>query len=218
MSPRRIVREAKRQELDIIGICDHNSCENVPYVQKSAERQGLSVIAGMEICSREEVHLLALFDDEQALFSMQKIVYDNLCGTNDENLYGDQIVVNENDEVVDFNRRLLIGATDLSIENIVDCIHERDGLAIAAHVDREGFGLLHQLGFVPEGLQLDALEVSSQDKVAAFQDMPFPVVRFSDAHTLDAIAKNHTSFSMERASLEEIKSSLRGEGGRKVVT
>ena len=116
MSPKNIVREAEKYGLDLIGICDHNSCENVPYVIKSAEGNKLKVIGGMEITSKEEVHVLALFATEEDLFTMQKIVYDNLHGTNDEKRYGDQVVVNEKDEVVDFNKRLLIGATDLSVK------------------------------------------------------------------------------------------------------
>lgn len=216
MTPTNIVTEAKKYGLDIIGICDHNSSENVSYVKKMAENKGLDVTGGIEITSKEEVHILALFESEEELLAMQETVYEHLYGINDEDRYGDQVVVNENDEVVEFNRRLLIGATDLSVERIVDRIHELNGIAIASHIDRESFGLISQLGFVPEGLQIDAFEVSTQDKVEAYKDGYSPVVMFSDAHTLNSIGKKFTNFSMEEANLQEMGKALLGEDGRRV--
>ena len=160
MVPGVIVEEARRKELDVIGICDHNATENVPAVRKAAEKRRIVVLGGMEITSEEEVHVLALFDNDEKLFELQKKVYDNLPGRNDERVFGEQVIVNENDEVVDVNDRLLIGATGLPLQAIVDAIHSLCGLAIASHVDRESFGIIGQLGFIPEGLPLDALEVS----------------------------------------------------------
>jgi len=216
MTPTNIVTEAEKYGLDIIGICDHNSSENVSYVKKMAEDKGLDVTGGIEITSKEEVHILALFESEEELLAMQETVYEHLYGINDEDRYGDQVVVNENDEVVEFNRRLLIGATDLSVERIVDRIHELNGIAIASHIDRESFGLISQLGFVPEGLQIDAFEVSTQDKIEAYKDGYSPVVMFSDAHTLNSIGKKYTNFSMEEANLQEMGKALLGEDGRRV--
>ena len=218
MSPRNVVAQAKRVGLDVIGICDHNSCENVPYVKKSAAADDLGVLGGFEVTSREEVHLLAFFDNEEELFTMQRIIYRNLHGRNDEQLYGDQVVVNEKNEVVEFNERLLIGATELPIEDIVNSIHELHGLAIASHVDRENFSILSQLGFVPPGLHVDALEVSTKDRIEEYRDLPFPLVSFSDAHRLDSIGRNVTMFSMRELSLDEMRMSLLGEDGRKAMT
>ncbi len=216
MTPINIVTEAEKYGLDIIGICDHNSSENVSYVRKLAKDKGLDVTGGIEITSKEEVHILALFESEEELLAMQETVYEHLHGTNDEDRYGDQVVVDENDEVVEFNRRLLIGATDLSVESIVDRIHELNGIAIASHIDRESFGLISQLGFVPEGLQIDAFEVSAQDKVETYKDGYSPVVMFSDAHTLNSIGKKFTNFSMKKANLQEMGKALIGEDGRRV--
>ena len=218
MSPRNIVREAIKSGLDIIGICDHNTCENVPYVQKCADNFDISIIGGIEVTSREEAHIIVLFDSADALFAMQKTIYDHLAGTNDERLYGDQVVVNEKDEVVNFNKRLLIGATELSIENIVARAHDLNGLAIASHVDRPSFSVISQLGFIPEGLQLDALEISDRNRIDIFKGMSLPLVTSSDAHCLNHIGKNYTNFTMECVNLEEIRRSLLGQEGRKVVT
>jgi PHP family Zn ribbon phosphoesterase len=216
MSPKNIVKQAKDCGLDIIGICDHNSGENVFAVQRSAQQEGLSVIYGIEVTSREEVHILALFESERELLSMQNIIYDNLKGINIEDFYGEQVIVNEYDEVVGFNNRLLIGATNLSVDKIVDVIHELNGLAIAAHIDRESFSIIGQLGFIPDSLHFDALEISSKDKLPV-NIKPIPLISSSDAHTLSAIGSRFTLFFMKNTSFEEIRKSFLEENERKVM-
>ena len=215
MSPRNIVGEAKRKGLHMIGICDHNSAENVPAVEKTAAREGITVIGGMEVTSREEVHILALFSCAESLLSLQAIVHEHLHGTNDEKLYGEQVIVSEEDEVLGFSDKLLIGATDLSLERLVDLIHELDGLAIAAHVDREGFGLIGQLGFIPEGLPLDALELADPAKRECVPPgVRLPFITSSDAHRLEDVGRRSTTFLMEAANTAEIRRCLSGAEGR----
>jgi PHP family Zn ribbon phosphoesterase len=187
MSPRKIVSEAKRKGLQVIGICDHNSAENVPAVERSAAPEGITVIGGMEVTSREEVHVLALFGSEENLFALQEIVHANLHG-----------------------------ATDITIERLVDLIHERDGLAIAAHVDREGFGIIGQLGLIPEGLPLDALELADPGRREGIpQRGCLPFITSSDAHKLEDVGRRSTTFWMQAASLAEIRRCLSGAEGRR---
>jgi len=214
MVPTAIVRQAKALGLDMIGICDHNSTENVAAVARAARRAALSVVPGIEVTSREEVHVLGLFGTEQEAMGVQAAVYENLDGQNDEEAFGPQTTVDERDRVTGVNRRLLIGATALALGEVVRLIHGFRGLAIASHVDRQSFGLLGQLGFVPEGLNLDALELSSRAVVTRCGD--FPVVRSSDAHCLRDIGKGLTAVWAEEASFEELARALRSEGGRRV--
>lgn len=216
MTPKNIVKESEKRGLNIIGICDHNSSENVISVKKCAENMNLDIIGGIEITSKEEVHVLALFDNEKSLYKMQQIIYDNLIETKDEKIYGDQVIVNENDEVLGFNKKLLLGSVELSIESIVNSIHELGGIAIASHVDRERFGIISQLGFIPEGLVLDALEISNKNRIQDFNNKSLPIVTFSDAHSLKEIGRNYTSFFMENSTFAEMKKSLRGIEGRKI--
>ena len=215
MQATAIVERAKKAGLDMIAICDHNSAENVAALAKAGARAGLAVIGGMEVTSSEEVHILALFDTEADLMYMQDMVYENLPGENSEEAFGSQIVVDEWDNIVGKNRRLLIGATTLTVEQIVDSIHRWAGLAIASHVDRERFSLIGQLGFIPKGLELDALEVSAPSSV--IREYGYPVVTSSDAHFLDDIGRRSTCFMIETASLGEIKKALRRELGRRIV-
>lgn len=216
MQATAIVKRAKKVGLDMIGICDHNSAENVAALVKAGAREGLAVIPGMEVTSSEEVHILGLFGTEKDLKLLQDIVYKNLPGENSEEAFGPQYVIDEWDEPIEINTRLLIGATLLSVEQIVDAIHERSGLAIAAHVDRDRFSLIGQLGFIPEGLELDALEISKPCAITMEYD--FPVICSSDAHFLDDIGKNPTCFMAEEPSFEEIGRALRQELGRRILS
>ena len=222
MGPRAIVNKAREHGLDVIGICDHNSSENVPAVVRAARDTNLKVLPGMEVTSKEEVHVLALFDTLEGALRLQEIVYEHLPGENDAEAFGPQVVVNEDHDVLGFNPRLLAGATELSIEEVVDSIHGLDGLAVASHVDRESFGILGQLGFVPEGLHLEALELSRNTSFEEGQRRfgqygHFPFVRSSDAHSVEEIGAASTAFWLGEATTGEIKKALRGEEGRQVV-
>lgn len=221
MRPAAIVREARRKRADIIGICDHNSMENVEAVMKAGVRENLRVLGGMEITSREEVHILAYCEGLAMLENMQKTVYAHLPGENDESGFGAQHVVNEFDERIGSNSRLLIGATDLGVREIVDLIRSAGGLAIAAHIDRERFSLMSQLGFIPETLRLDGLEVSSLTTAPeARRRFPgiagYPVLRSSDAHFLDDIGRQTTTFLMKDPGFAEIRRALAGSDGRRI--
>lgn len=222
MTPRDIVEKAASLGINIIAVCDHNSAENVSVTRDLGREKGIYVVAGIEINSSEEVHLLGLFRDLDDAFKMQSVIYDNLQpGENDEDAFGMQVVVNEVNEVLGFNKRLLIGATSMSVNSVVDLIHGFNGLAVASHIDRDGYGIIARLGFIPPDLQLDALEISSRTKPdearTKFRSYRYlPWISSSDAHCLDDIGRRTTSLFMNHSTFEELRLALRGEGGRKV--
>jgi PHP family Zn ribbon phosphoesterase len=222
MTPREIVRVSLERGLDIIAVTDHNSAENAEATRRAAEGTGLDVLAGIEITSSEEVHVLALFESPDRARLMQEVIYDNLPpGENDERLYGQQVVVNESDEVEGFNKRLLISATRLPVGSILDVILSFGGISIASHVDRESFSVLSQLGFIPEDLRFDAVEISSrmsrEKAETTFAGMrPFTRVSFSDAHCVKDIGKRSTTFTMKERTFQEMKQALARKDGRDV--
>jgi PHP family Zn ribbon phosphoesterase len=206
----------------VIGISDHNSSENAPAVIKAARDTALKVLPGMEVTSREEVHILAVFDSPDRAFRLQEIVYEHLPGENDSESFGLQVVVNEDHDVLGFNRRFLAGATELSVEQVVEHISGLEGLAIAAHVDREAFGIIGQLGFIPAELRLDALELSANlSPTEARRRFPqyagLAFVRSSDAHFVTDIGKTWTSLLLSEPTTREIRKALHGEDGRRVM-
>ena len=193
MIPPLIVERALELDLDAIAVTDHNTAENVAAVQRAASGTGLQVIPGMEVQTREEVHVLCLFDTLEQIMDWQEFVYAHLPPLkNREQIFGAQFVVDETGDFIRMNERLLLTSTDLSIERVVEQVCARSGLAIAAHVDRQAFSLLASLGFVPEGLQLAALEITHRiTRENALERFPqirgWPLISSGDAHRLSEI-------------------------------
>jgi len=221
MTPRAIVARAREEGLALIAVCDHNSAENAAAVAAAGQREGLAVIPGIEITTREEVHILGLFDGVSDLQAVQNRVYACLDGRNEPEVFGRQFVVSEDGAIVGENERLLIGACDLALEEVAELIHSHSGCVIASHIDREGFGLIGHLGFVPD-VALDGLEVSPRMTVAEARarfalGKEYPMIRSSDAHRLDEIASVASVLEMAAPTVEEIRWALRGERGRSAV-
>lgn len=222
MYPSALVRQAVAKGLDVMAICDHNASENVPYVIRAARGQGLTVLPGMEITSTEEAHLLAIFDNMENLQRLQEVVYSRMSGENDENRFGCQAIVNESDEVEGFNPRLLIGATELSLAELVGQVHVFGGLAVASHIDRESFSVISQLGFVDPEIPFDALEISRRTSPAdarrAYPDLAhYPFVSSSDAHRIEDVGSAYTEIWLAEPSVRELKLAFSGQEGRRIA-
>ncbi len=223
MTPKKIVAAALKKGLSLIAVTDHNSAENTGAVQSVAEGSGLTVLPGMEINTAEEVHLVALFESVKIALEMQELVFSNLmAGENDENLFGVQVIATADDEVDGFNKRLLIGATSLTVNAAVEAVHSLGGLAVAAHIDREMNSILSQLGFIPPDLPLDGVEVSSRIDITAARERfteyeRFPFLTSSDSHELNTIGSVSTRLLVEVPSFKELALTLRGTDGRMVV-
>jgi PHP family Zn ribbon phosphoesterase len=222
MSPKKIVQKSIEQGLDLIALCDHNTAENAAAAMREGAQHGVAVLPGIEICSKEEVHLVTLFKNIENALEMQEYVYAHLPGENQPEVFGNQIIADEHDHVLGENPRLLIGATQLGLHDIVKKTHQLDGICICSHVDRPAYSLIGQLGFIPDDLKLDGVEVSfrvSLDKV--HETIPgiddYPCVRFSDAHFLDDIGKVWTEFVLAAPTLEEIRMALDGKKGRRIA-
>lgn len=219
MLPTTIIKQARDKNVDVVGICDHNSAENVLAVRKAGEKEGVQVLGGMEMSSSEEVHILAFFDDDGALLEMQNIVYENLFGENDEKYFGEQLIVDEYDKIIGFTNKLLIGSTSLGIDRIVELVHSLGGLAVASHVDRDSFSIISQLGFIPKELPLDALELSWRcelSEVNNYESYGLPLVKSSDAHFLSDIGKSVTTFSLSAPLFSEVVMAFQNVEGRAV--
>ncbi len=216
ISPKRVAERAYRSGLTLIFITDHNSIENAEAAMKSAVKyKELRVYPGMEITSREEVHTLALFEDIENAAYMQDVLYQYLPDALLEREFKEQIIANERDEVDGYCRKSLFSAANLSIEEIVGMIHKYEGLAVAAHIDRESFSILGQLGFIPENLRYDALEISPNTAMERARDIfgkyadDYPFVRGSDSHWLDSVGSVFTEYEAKDNSFFSFASYLR---------
>jgi PHP family Zn ribbon phosphoesterase len=220
--PRKIVERALEEGLSLVAVTDHNSGENAAAVLEAARGTALIVFPGMEITSEEEAHILALFETVHDLERAEREVFRRLPGEPvPDSIRRDQVLVNAADEVTGFSPHCLMGAVRMSVQEVVGLVHDAGGLAIAAHIDREAFSLISQLGFIPPGLELDALEVSplttlDRAREAYAAGASYPLVRFSDAHRPEEIGRAWTEFLLAAPAWNEVRLALRGSRGRKV--
>ena len=222
MSPRDIIHTAKLLGIRLLGITDHHAIDNVSACREAAKGTGITVLYGMEVQTREEVHLVCLFPSGCLAVSFADLVDQHLPSSRLSTCTGEiQAVVTAHDQVVRFDQRKLLASLDLSAEEVCCAVARHRGLTIAAHVDRPQYSLLGNLGFVPPELSVAALETIS-DAATLHKKHPstigYPLVCSSDAHSLSALNKEkYTYFYVaEEVTLSEISLALRGEGGRKV--
>lgn len=219
MIPPLIVRAALARGLRVLAVTDHNASANVAAVQQAAAGTGLVVLPGMELQTREEVHLLCLFDRLDPLEAWQAQV--EACLPDRPNVpefFGEQFVVDATGDFIRREPRLLLTSAEISLAAAVKAVVALGGLAIPAHVDRQAFGLLAQLGFVPDGLAWPALEISRfTSPEAARRRYPqlegHTLVQSGDAHQLDGFLGT-TVLHCAAPTVAEMVLALRGAGGR----
>ncbi|MEJ5165698.1 MAG: PHP domain-containing protein [Thermoanaerobaculia bacterium] len=213
MSPKNIIEEAKLKGLEILAICDHNSMENTEPAMELGKENNILVLPGMEVTTEEEVHILGIFENLEKALPFQNIIYENLPDLQEERFLEEQPVVDREENVLSFCKKSLFYAVNLKIEEIVEKIHQFGGLAIASHIDREAFSIIGQLGFIPEGLKLDGLEVVF-DLKKEYEFYNLPLIRSSDSHFLEEIGQRKTEFYLGSLNFEEITLAFKNKEGR----
>jgi len=222
MSPRNIVQKSVDRGLDMIAVTDHNTTLHGPVLHRLAKDQGLSVLCGVEVTTREEVHCLAYFSSPEKLNEFDRLLYERLADIpNEPDRFGYQVVVDEWDQILEQRGKLLISAVDMGVEQVERKVHELGGLFVPAHIDRMRNGIIAQLGFVPSGLRCDALEVSrhssTQEMLARYPYLDgYTFLRGSDAHFPEDVGKGYTEFSVEALTWEEIRMAMHGLNQRKM--
>jgi len=217
MTPNNIVNMAVLKELDVIAITDHNSAENVESALQCARDKDIVVIPGMEIETREEIHVVCFFPDLETVLKMQHIVYEALPDLkNREDIFGKQLIMDSNDDIKGRVDRLLLTATSLSLEDVHKTAHDLGGIMIPAHVDRDSYSVLSNLGMIPEYLDLKYLEISRTcDLIKLTEEIPelkkYRFIRSSDAHTLGDIFERESLMEVDEKSINGLLRQLREE-------
>jgi len=220
MIPPLIVQEALERGIRLIAITDHNATGNIRAVMEAAQGTDLTVLPGMELQTREEVHLLCLFETLDQAEAWQKVV-DSLLPdlANNPDFFGEQFVVDASGEFLRREERLLIVSADIGLDEATEQVKALGGFPIPAHVDRKAFSLIANLGLIPPGF--DALEISRHLKpdeaaVRFPQVRGYPLIQSGDVHRLEEFLGS-CDFHMESATLGEVCMALKGVEGRKLM-
>jgi PHP family Zn ribbon phosphoesterase len=224
MTPAFMVRKAVAEHFDFFAVTDHNTTLQCAQILPIARREGIKVFCGAELNTSEEVHCVALVEDEERLAELQKFLDDHLPHIdNDVDKFGYQLVVNEAEEILYQAPYLLINALDVGIDDCEKFVHSLGGIFYPAHIDRTGYSVISQLGFIPPDLSIECIEFSKNCKWQTFLERPenaylkrYNCIRSSDAHYPEDFATVSCRFTMEEPTFAELKMALRGENGRKV--
>lgn len=214
MTPNNIVNMAVLKGLDAIAITDHNSAKNVPACIECAKDKPLVVIPGMEIETSEEIHMLALFDNTDALMQLDRIVSENLPGIkNREDIFGEQIIYDSNDNSIGREENMLVTATALDIAAAAGVVRQLGGVAIPAHIDKSSYSIVSNLGFIPDEQEFSAVEVKDPLKIDKLSESnkldKYLIIHNSDAHYLWDIHEKEFFVNVDNISELDIINKLR---------
>lgn len=215
MTPNNIVNMAMLAGVQVIAVADHNSCRNCPAVCAAAERAGLLAVPAMELTTAEEVHVLCLFSELSQAAQWSDYVWQRLPDLRGDNeFFGPQRVLNDRDEEIGREERLLASASEITVYQVHQLVEELGGVALPAHIDRSSFSLLSNLGFFDPEMGFTLAEVSPQADLAALRKMPglsaLPFLSDSDAHDLFAIPDACRWIEPEQATAAGVVQWLKG--------
>lgn len=204
MTPNNIVNMAMLKKLDAISVTDHNSCDNVESILRVADSK-LIVVPGMEVQTREEVHLLCYFTDIDRLWDFGELIRSKLPDiTNVPEIFGNQLIMDQKDRIIGQRKELLISSVDLSLEEILDEVNKREGALVPAHIDRPSHSVISQLGFMPESLRHGLVEISRYDNQYTSMFPAEKVLYSSDAHYLWEILERVSFLEVDRLSIPDL--------------
>lgn len=192
MTPGNIIKKAIEKGIDIISITDHNSIKNVKSAQEIAADKNILIVPGIEVQSKEDIHILSYFENLEELNSYYEIIYDGLSNIkNDEEKFGNQIIVDKNDQFVGQEEKLLMNSTNYSLNELVTLTNKFNGIAVPSHVDRS-FGLIKNLGFIPEELNIEYIELNFNRTLTQYYNQypylkNFQLLNNSDSHYLNQL-------------------------------
>ena len=213
-TPANIAMLAKMLGLDVAALTDHNSCKNCPAFFEAAKAAELLPIAGMELTTQEEIHVLCLFPELDNAMEFDKYVHERIMPIkNKPEIYGNQLVKNSDDETVDIEDICLINATDIDFYSVKPLVKSYGGIMIPAHIDRKAFSLINSLGGVPSDAGFECVEIKYQEAVENLT-AKYPyigecgVIFDSDAHYLENISMPNNKLSVNEVSARGVLETL----------
>lgn len=222
MSPSALVSRAKEIGLDWIAITDHNSLANCSAYEQVARAAGLAFSWGVEVQSAEEIHILVYFDDSEAARSFDQALYNSLIPMqNDVDFFGDQVVIDENEDIIRMENRALANSSLWELGELCEQALAHDGFVVPAHVDAGANSIISQLGFMPDDPVFDAFGITARCDIAKwkarqpyFVDKAF--IRSSDAHYLSDLGSGFSTILVNEPTVRELRLAALGLDDRRI--
>ncbi len=203
MTPNNIAGMATLAGLNIVALTDHNSAKNCPAFFEAAKRNGIIAIAGIELTTSEDIHIVCLFENlEDALAFDGFLQNRRIHIANRVDIFGEQLIMDGNDEIIGTEEFLLSNATDISVDNVCEIVNSFNGVCYPAHVDREANGIIATLGIFPDNPAFLCAGFHDKDKIEDYQER-FPALKSriplvsSDAHYLWDIRDKENYFNID---------------------
>ncbi len=203
MTPYNIANMAALAGLNIVALTDHNTAKNCPAFFKAARAAGIIPVAGMELTTCEEIHLVCLFErlEDAMLFDSEIGKHLSRIPNNTE-IFGEQIIMDEGDEIIGYEPNLLPPATDLSLDDAVKLVKKFDGVCHPAHIDRESNGIIAMLGTLPETPSFLRVEFNDPNNIEHYKTLypmieQMQIISCSDAHYLWDIRDKEAYFELD---------------------
>ena len=210
MTPNNLINMSIIKGLDAVALTDHNACENVRAAAAVAGDK-IIFIPGMEVETSEEVHIVTLFPTADAAEEMQRILVDSSPYIpNRPEIFGNQYIMDENDEICGEIDRMLVTASGLDIYTVVAAAKDLGGIAYPAHIDRESYSVLSNLGFIPPDLDISAVEITEKSRTALEGEYSnrYNTITSSDAHYLWDISERNHYIEVSDASVRGILNAI----------
>lgn len=210
MTPNNLINMSIIKGLDAVALTDHNACENVRAAAAVAGDK-IIFIPGMEVETSEEVHIVTLFPTADAAEEMQRILVDSSPFIpNRPEIFGNQYIMDENDEICGEIDRMLVTASGLDIYTVVAAAKDLGGIAYPAHIDRESYSVLSNLGFIPPDLDISAVEITEKSRTALEVEYSnrYNIITSSDAHYLWDISERNHYIEVSDASVRGILNAI----------
>ncbi|MDF2612632.1 MAG: hypothetical protein K0S71_418 [Clostridia bacterium] len=211
MSPNNIINMAKLNGLQAIAITDHNTCANCEVIMKLGKENNLLVIPGMEIECLEEFHCIALFPDINTAKQIEQYVQAHMPNMKNRiDIFGHQSIMNEEDEVVGEIERLLLTASGISAEALFEQVRNVGGVIYPAHIDRNSYSIISNLGFIPDELKIGTIEISKSASLQMYKTKyeNITIIQSSDAHYLQDISEEGNVIEAQSVCVADIFKSI----------
>lgn len=214
-TPNNIAGMACLSGIKIVALTDHNTTKNCPAFFEAAKRYGIIPVAGLELTTSEDIHLVCLFEKLNSALKFDEYLQERrVLIKNRTDIFGDQLILNGEDEIIGEDEHLLSNATTISLDEAPELIRSFGGICYPAHIDRDANGIIAILGTLPPTPHFECVEIHSGERIPEFKEKyglsDKLIIVSSDSHYLTDINESNNYFELDadQASPDDVRREL----------